>query len=157
MCVCVFSGWAVYMMTLPASLSSPLEASGKAACVFSACMCVLASAQARAHKLVGQPRSGWWWLYFVWLGQPLLSPLQTPWINAREDRLADQKTTNYTAARLTPGGQGRERDGDLLNTPQGRINRREWGHRLTEGLLGSHTYTVVLKGNINPSMTLVGS
>lgn len=43
----------------------------------------------------------------------------------KEDRPADQKTTNYTVARLTPGGQGRERDGDAVNTPQGRINSRE--------------------------------
>lgn len=28
----------------------------------------------------------------------------------RRDRPADQKTTNYTASRLTLGGQGRERE-----------------------------------------------
>lgn len=71
----------------------------------------------------------------------------------RRDRPADQKTTNYTASRLTLGGQGRERDGGTLNTLQGRISTGEWGHRLTGGLLGCSTNTVTLKTNTNPSAT----
>lgn len=73
----------------------------------------------------------------------------------RRDRPADQKTTNYTASRLTLGGQGRERerDGGTLNSLQGRINTREWGHRLTGDLLGCNTNTLTLRANVNPSVT----
>lgn len=46
-----------------------------------------------------------------------------------------------------------ERDGGTLNSLQGRINTREWGHRLTGDLLGCNTNTVTLRANVNPSVT----
>lgn len=51
------------------------------------------------------------------------------------------------------GQRERERDGGTLNSLQGRINTREWGHRLTGDLLGCNTNTLTLRANVNPSVT----
>lgn len=43
----------------------------------------------------------------------------------KEDRPADQKTTNYTVARLTPGGQGRERERWRCSEHTPRTNKQQ--------------------------------
>ena len=62
-------------------------------------------------------------------------------MNQRHGGQASRPKNNQLYSRqIDTGWTGRsERDEDTLNTPQGRINRREWGHRLTEGLL--HWYS----------------
>lgn len=78
------------------------------------------------------------------------------WINAKEGQAGRPKNNQLYSIQIDTGWTGqreRERDGGTLNSLQGRINTREWGHRLTGDLLGCNTNTLTLRANVNPSVT----